>query len=339
MKVAVYDTHLFEKTLLAEKNIEIAQKLGQPPHLLRFFSFHLDESSVDTAKGFDAVCVFTNDHVTGAVLNALSKNGIKLIALRCAGFNQVDLVTAQKLGIPVVRVPAYSPYAVAEHAVGLILTLNRKFHRSYLRIKESNFSLDGLTGFDLHGKTVGIIGTGKIGSVFAKIMHGFGCKLLGYDPAPQATLTQEYGLKYCELPELYQSSDIISLHLPLKKETHHLMGATAFSMIKKGALLINTGRGGLIDTTALIASLKSGNLGGAGLDVYEEEEDVFFVDHSDVGIQDDRLARLTTFPNVVITSHQAFLTQEALTAIAETTLNNLWDYELRQTLKNRVPSP
>lgn len=244
--------------------------------------------------------------------------GTRLIALRSAGFNHVDLAAAQRLGLTVARVPAYSPHAVAEHAVGMILALNRRLHRACNRTREGDFSLDGLLGFDLAGKTVGVVGTGQIGQVFARIMAGFGCRLLAFDPFPQAAL----GVTYVPLPALLAQSDIVSLHCPLNADTHHLIDASALASMKMGAMLINTSRGGLIDSPALIDALKSGQLGHLGLDVYEEEADLFFEDRSADVLQDDVLARLLTFPNVIVTAHQAFFTREALAGIADTTLAN-----------------
>lgn len=282
---------------------------------------HLDEHTYPLAQGCQAVCCFVNDQLNAKVLQGLAALGVRAIALRCAGFNQVDLAAAKALGLPVARVPEYSPYAVAEHAVGLILALNRNIHRAHNRIREHDYSLQGLMGFDLHGKTVGIIGGGKIGTAFGKIMHGFGCSLLITDPNPTAAVAQ---LGECvSLPQLLQQSDIISLHCPLTPNTHHLINAHSLAEIKKGAMLVNTSRGGLVDTKAVIAALKSGHLGYLGLDVYEEEADLFFEDLSNQVIQDDVFARLTTFPNVLITGHQAFFTREAISQIAAVTLNNL----------------
>jgi D-lactate dehydrogenase len=258
------------------------------------------------------------------------------VALRSAGYNHVDLRAASALGLPVVRVPEYSPYAVAEHAVALLLTLNRKIHRAYNRVREANFSLDGLVGFDLHDKVVGLVGTGRIGRVMATIVRGFGCRLLAMDPQPDPVFAQQLSLRYVSLQELYRESDIVSLHVPLTPSTRHLIDAEALQTMKRGVVLINTGRGALIDTRALIEALKSEHVGAAGLDVYEEEEKVFFRDLSDRVLQDDVLARLLTFPNVLITSHQAFLTREALANIAETTLANIATFERGDPLQNEV---
>ncbi|MEH6483736.1 MULTISPECIES: 2-hydroxyacid dehydrogenase [Pseudomonas] len=282
----------------------------------------LSAETAALAEGYDVVCAFINDDLSAPVLERLAAGGTRLIALRSAGFNHVDLHAASQLGLPVVRVPAYSPYAVAEHAVALIMTLNRRTHRAFNRTREGDFSLHGLTGFDLHGKTVGIIGCGKIGLSLARIMRGFGCEVLLYDPYPVSGLS-ELGARQVSLETLISSSDIMSLHCPLTEGTHHLINADRLAQMKTGAMLINTGRGALIDTVAVISALKSGQLGYLGLDVYEEEADVFFEDYSDRPLQDDVLARLLTFPNVILTAHQAFLTREALSGIAQTTLDNI----------------
>jgi len=271
----------------------------------------------------EAVCIFVNDHADRECLSALSQCGVRLIALRCAGFNNIDLDAANALGISVVRVPAYSPFAVAEHTLGLLLTLNRKIHRAYYRVRESNFSLNGLVGFDIHGKTVGIVGTGKIGQITAQIFRGFDAQVLAFDPTPAAAWADVHGVRYVGLDELLSASDILSLHVPLTADTHHLINAHTLAQMKPGVYLINTSRGKLIDTTALIASLKSGHIGGVALDVYEEEEGVFFEDLSGQVLQDDELSHLLVFPNVLITSHQAFLTHEALTEIARVTCCNI----------------
>jgi D-lactate dehydrogenase len=264
----------------------------------------------------------------------LASHGTSLIALRCAGFNNVDLKAAARLGMRVVRVPAYSPYAVAEHVVAMIQTLNRKTHRAYNRVREGNFSLEGLLGFDLHSRTIGVVGTGKIGQIFAQIMKGFGCEVLGYDVFKNSAF-EAIG-RYVALPELLSQSDIVSLHCPLTPETYHLINAEAIEQMKPGAMLINTSRGGLVDTEAAIDGLKSKKIGALGLDVYEQESDLFFEDLSNEIIQDDLFERLTTFPNVLITAHQAFFTKEALENIAETTMQNISDFEAEQPLKNEV---
>ncbi|WP_324708994.1 2-hydroxyacid dehydrogenase [Pseudomonas citronellolis] len=291
------------------------------------FELHFQQSPLrpDTAAlamGFEVVCPFVNDDLSRPVLEQLAAGGTRLIALRSAGYNHVDLAAAHALGLTVVRVPAYSPHAVAEHAVGLVLALCRHLHRAYNRTREGDFSLHGLTGFDLHGKTVGVVGSGQIGQVFAQIMRGFGCQVLAYDPYPNPAI-DALGGRFVGLDQLLAKSDIISLHCPLNDATRHLVNADSLQRMKRGAMLINTGRGALVDTPALIEALKSGQLGYLGLDVYEEEAEIFFADRSDLPLQDDVLARLLTFPNVIITAHQAFLTREALAAIAGTTLDNI----------------
>jgi len=315
MKIAMFSVQNFEQPFLEQAN--------QAYHYdLTFFDTRLNLSTTALAQGFEVVCCFVTDTLNAEVLQILATGGTKFIALRCAGFNNIDLVAAQQLGITVARVPAYSPYAVAEFAVGLILALNRKLYRAYNRVREHNFSLQGLLGFDLHGKTVGVIGTGKIGTVFCGIMQGFGCRLIGYDPIENPEC-QKYGLTYVTLNDLYQQADVISLHCPLTANSHHLINDSAIALMKDHVMLINTGRGGLLDTKAIIKGLKSEKIGYLGIDVYEEEENLFFRDLSENIIQDDLFARLQTFPNVLITGHQAFFTQEALTHIAETTLLNI----------------
>ncbi|MGV8843658.1 MAG: 2-hydroxyacid dehydrogenase [Pseudomonas sp.] len=293
-----------------------------PDWQLQFQAAHLGLDTAALAEGYEVVCAFINDDLSAPVLERLAGAGTRLIALRSAGYNHVDLQAAQRLGLAVVRVPAYSPHAVAEHALALILALNRNIHRAFNRTREGDFSLHGLTGFDLYGKTVGIIGAGQIGMVFARIMAGFGCQLLIHDPLPVAGL-EALGARQVPLEQLISSSDIISLHCPLNPGSRHLINAERLQQMKHGAMLINTGRGALVDTPALIGALKSGQLGYLGLDVYEEEAQLFFQDCSDRPLQDDVLARLLTFPNVIITAHQAFLTREALAAIARTTLDNI----------------
>ncbi|MDF9619710.1 2-hydroxyacid dehydrogenase [Pseudomonas entomophila] len=289
---------------------------------LHFQPTRLTLDTAPLAQGFEVVCAFINDELDAQVLERLAAGGTRLVALRSAGYNHVDLAAAKRLGLAVARVPAYSPHAVAEHAVALILALNRRLHRAYNRTREGDFTLHGLTGFDLHGKTVGVVGTGQIGAAFARIMAGFGCQLLAYDPYPNPELLA-LGARYLELPELLRESRIISLHCPLTEQTRHLINARSLAQLQPGAMLINTGRGALVDTPALVDALKSGQLGYLGLDVYEEEARLFFEDRSDLPLQDDVLARLLTFPNVIVTAHQAFLTREALDAIASTTLDNI----------------
>lgn len=289
----------------------------------RFLEFRLTRETAPLAQGAPAICVFVNDQVDRPCLEILAAQQVKLVALRCTGFNNVDLAAAKALNLTVTRVPVYSPYAVAEHAVALLLTLNRKVHRAFNRVREMNFSLHGLVGFDLHGKTAGIVGTGKIGRIVAQILRGFGMRVLAYDPFPSADWAARQGVEYVDALTLADLSDVISLHIPLTPETKHLIRRETIDRMKPGVILINVSRGALIDTTALIAALKSGRLGGVALDVYEEEEGIFFEDLSGQVLQDDELARLLTFPNVLITSHQAFLTREALADIARTTLDNL----------------
>ena len=309
-----YDREMFER---------VNERFG---HKLTFLEPHLDASTVALANGFDAVCPFVNDRLDERVISSLAGAGVRLITLRSAGFNHVDLKAAREHGMVVARVPAYSPYAVAEHAMALILTLNRKLHRAYNRVREGNFALAGLLGFDLHGKTIGVIGTGKIGTTFCRIAHGFGCEIIAHDPYPNDTAVG-LGAKYEPLETLLSESDVVVLHLPLTPETHHLIDDTALRRMKDGVMLINTSRGGLIDTRAVIRALKAGKVAALGLDVYEEEADLFFEDLSGTVIQDDVFARLLTFPNVLITSHQGFFTQEALEKIAETTLSNATAFE------------
>lgn len=301
---------------------------------LQFQAARLSLDTAALAERHEVVCAFINDDLSAPVLEQLAAGGTRLIALRSAGYNHVDLPAAQRLGLDVVRVPAYSPHAVAEHAVALILALNRRLHRAYNRTREGDFTLHGLTGFDLVGKTVGIVGTGQIGATFARIMAGFGCQLLAYDPFPNPAV-EALGARYLELPELLAQSQIISLHCPLTEHSRYLINQQSLAHMQPGAMLINTGRGGLVDTPALIEALKSGQLGYLGLDVYEEEAQLFFEDRSDLPLQDDVLARLLTFPNVIVTAHQAFLTREALAAIADTTLHNIASWAAGQP-QNRV---
>lgn len=328
MRVAVFSTKSYDRLFLEAAN-------EQHHHELVFFEARLSQATVALAKGFPAVCIFVNDQLDAATLTALAQGGTHLVALRCAGFNNVDLRAAQANHIRVVRVPAYSPHAVAEHTVALLLTLNRKVHRAYNRVREGNFALDGLLGFDLHGLTVGIIGTGKIGFEVAKIMHGFGCPLIGYDLTPHPD-SERIGLRYVELDDLLRLADIITLHCPLTPQTYHLIDARAIDKMKSGVVLLNTSRGALIDTAAVIEGLKSGKIGYLGLDVYEEEEELFFEDLSNVVLQDDVFARLLTFPNVLITGHQAFFTRNALESIAETTLANITAVEQQGSCINQL---
>ena len=305
-------------------------------HELAFYEPTLNEKTAVLANGFPAVCLFVHDILDEPTLKTLKKGGTELVVLRCAGFNNVDLKAAENLGMHVTRVPEYSPYAVAEHAMALLLALNRKLPRAYNRARDGNFSLDGLVGFDLHGKTVGVIGLGKIGSVFARIAHGFGCKILGYDVTRDWKLQAEIGLVYAPLEQIYAESDVISLHVPLLPDTFHMINEIVLDQMKPGAIIINTSRGALIQATALVTALKAGKLGGAALDVYEEEDQIFFRDLSGTVLQDDILARLLTFPNVLITAHQAFLTAEALHNIAETTLSNVTAFAAKKSLQHEL---
>lgn len=328
MRIVVFSTRPTDRRFLEAANEGRA-------HTLRFLEARLDAATARMVEEGEAVAAFVNDRLDADALRALHARGVRVIALRCAGFNNVDLVEAERLGIAVGRVPEYSPYAVAEHAAALMLTLNRKIHRAHARVREGNFALEGLLGFDLHGRTVGLVGTGKIGECFAHIAAGFGCKVLAFDPRPSAACLS-LGVRYVPLEELLASSDIVSLHCPLTPATRHVIDARAFGLMKHGAMLLNTSRGAVIDTSAAIAALKSGRLGSLGIDVYEEEGDLFFRDLSGVVIQDDVFARLTTFPNVVITGHQAFFTEEALRAIAETTIENLEVFEATGAPRHRV---
>lgn len=319
MRIVVFSTRPYDRRFLEEINDQFG-------HDLTFLETPLTESTVPLAAGHEAVCVFVNDTLDSGVITSLQSLGVRLIALRCAGFNNVDLAAAEQAGIAVARVPAYSPHSVAEHTVGMMLTLIRKYHRTHNRVREGNFSLDGLLGFDLHGRTAGIIGTGKIGRETAKILRGFSCRVLACDPYPSDELTSE-GVTYVPLDVLFMESESISLHCPLTPETRHIIDRDAIEHMRQGVMLINTSRGALVDTRAVIDALKSGKIGFLGLDVYEEEADLFFEDLSGQVIQDDVFARLMTFPNVLITSHQAFFTHEAMTAIATTTLSNAKAFE------------
>lgn len=314
MRVAVFSTKPYDEAYLKE-----ASTVGLD---LSFFEARLTAATAGLAQGFDAVCAFVNDDLGAEVLGLLSGHGVRLVALRCAGFNHVDLSAAEAAGIAVARVPAYSPHAVAEHTVALMLTLNRNLHRAYNRVREGNFALNGLLGFDLAGKTVGIVGTGQIGSVVARILTGFGCKVLAFDPFENPDCV-DIGVRYVPLDTLLRESDIITLQCPLTPQTRHLIDADAVAKLKSGAMIINTSRGAVVDAKALIGGLKSGQIGSVGLDVYEEEAGLFFEDQSATFIRDDIFARLLTFPNVLITGHQGFFTHEALTAIAETTIGNI----------------
>lgn len=321
MKVAVYSTKPYDRECLTRAN--------QGKHQLLFLEASLTTDTVMLAQNCRTVCCFVNDQLHAEVLKRLWDQGVRFIALRCTGFNQVDLPTARALGLVIARVPEYSPHAIAEHTLGLILMLNRHLHRAHYRIRENDYSLNGLLGFDLVGKTVAILGTGAIGSVFARIMLGMGCRVIAYDPCPSDDLAEQ-GVVYKALDELWASADIVSLHCPLTPVNYHMIDQTVLEQMKQGVMLINTSRGALVDTRAVIAGLKSGQIGYLGLDVYEEEGGLFFEDYSLQLLQDDVFARLLTFPNVVITGHQAFFTHEALTTIGDTTIANISHYEQDQ---------
>ena len=320
MKLALFNSQSFEEkhfkqTIQEYKNIQID-----------YFSESLNAKNAVLCAGYDGIICFVNDKLDASCLTELSKHGVKVLFLRSAGYNHVDINQARKLSLPVYRVPAYSPQAVAEHAVALLLTLNRKTHKAYLRIREMNFSLEGLVGYNLNRKTVGIIGAGKIGRVFAQIISGFGCKILIADPVPDTKLADGIQARYVPLVELLKSSDVISIHCPLTPETHHLINHANIGVLKNGAVLINTSRGSIIETHALISALKTASLGGAALDVYEFESELFFADHSSEIIQDETISRLLSFPNVLVTAHQGFLTEESLEQISQITLDNISDF-------------
>jgi D-lactate dehydrogenase len=328
MKIAFFNTKSYDRVHFER----FAKKSG---HEISFFEDYLSPHTASLCMDHQAVCVFVNDKVTAEVIGKLHEYGVGIISLRCAGFNNVDLEAANEKNIKVVRVPAYSPEAVAEHAVALLLTLNRKTHKAFNRVRDSNFSIEGLTGFNLHGKTVGVIGTGAIGKAFCRIMLGFGCRVIGMDPYPSKEV-EAMGVEYVTKEQLAKESDIISLHCPLTPDTHHIVNERTIADFKKEIVLINTSRGGLIDTRAAIKALKTKKISALAIDVYEQEENVFFKDLSDEVVQDDVLMRLMTFPNVLITSHQAFLTEEALEQIAGTTIGNLDAYAAGDHLANLV---
>ncbi|REA62790.1 2-hydroxyacid dehydrogenase [Dyadobacter luteus] len=326
MRIATFSTQSYDRQFLDQFNTG---------HEIKYFELPLNEQTASLTKGFDAVCIFVNDTANKEVINILSQNGIKLIVLRCAGFNNVDLPAAKEENITVTRVPAYSPEAVAEHALALILTLNRKTHKAYNRVREGNFSLEKLMGFNLHHRKVAVIGTGGIGRAFCKILLGFGCKVAAYDVSVDESLI-ESGVVYGTLEETLAGADIVSLHCPLLESTHHLINTQTLKLFKQGAMLINTSRGGLVNTADVIEALKSGQLGALGLDVYEQEGDLFFRDFSEDIIQDDQIARLISFPNVLITSHQGFFTKEAMEQIAVTSFGNIDAFHKGQQLLNQV---
>ncbi|MFI2744424.1 2-hydroxyacid dehydrogenase [Zhouia sp. PK063] len=328
MKVTFFSTKAYDKEFMNKSNAAYHFELF-------FFETALNPETAKLAEGSDAICIFVNDNVSKQTINALSKLHIKLIALRCAGFNNVDLKAAKEAGIKIVRVPAYSPYAVAEHTLAMILTLNRKTHTAYNRIRNGNFSLERLMGFDLRNKTVGVIGTGTIGKIFAEIAKGVGCKVIAYDLYPDTDLKNE-GIQYVTLAELYKTADIISLHCPLTAHTKYIINEKTIALMKNKVMLINTSRGSLVNTQAVINGLKNEKIGYFGMDVYEQEENLFFEDLSGSIIKDDMISRLMTFPNVLITAHQAFFTEEAITNIADTTLKNLSDFKNQQLLENEV---
>ena len=329
MKIAFFDTHAYDKKSFVEANKAFNYEID-------FRDYKLNENTALTAQGYDVVCVFVNDVVNDQVIKTLAECGVKLIALRCAGFNNVDLKAAAAAGIKVVRVPAYSPYAVAEHGVALLMSLTRHIPQAYLRTKTANFNIEGLTGRDLYGLTAGILGTGKIGRIMADILIGFGMKIIAYDPFPNEQWAKEKNIEYVGLDEIFQRSDVLSLHCPLTEETKHVVNHDRMKMMKHDAVIINTGRGALIDSKALVHALKHGHIGGIGMDVYEEESKYFFSDWSTDIMTDDTLARLLTFPNVIITGHQAFLTTNALKNLAETTLENVKAFEGGAELVNEV---
>lgn len=326
MKIAIFSTYTYDEAFLKRFNTG---------HDLTFLVLPLNEQTVSLCRGFDAICIFVNDTVNASVINSLHENGVRLIVLRCAGFNNVDVAAAAKLDMPVLRVPAYSPEAVAEHAMALILTLNRKTHKAYNRVREGNFSLERLMGFNLHGRKVAIIGTGNIGKAFCNILRGFGCKIHAFDVHPDEELAAA-GVTYGNLKDTLADADVVSLHCPLMDSTRHMISSESLKLFKKGAMLINTSRGGLINTMDVIEALKTGQLGYLGLDVYEQEGNLFFQDYSEDVIQDDTILRLIAFPNVIITSHQGFFTQEAMEQIATTTFTNINAFVQKSTLINQV---
>lgn len=327
-KVAFFSTQAYDKVFFEKYNVDFGYELD-------FFETQLNEQTAKLISSTEVVCVFVNDVVNESVIKQLAERKVRIIALRCAGFNNVDLEAAKKYNLKVCRVPAYSPEAVAEHAMAMILTLNRKTHKAYNRVREQNFSLNGLLGFDLHGKTVGIIGTGNIGKAFAKIINGFGCKVLAFDLVPDAGLEQ-LGVTYVPLESIFKESDIISLHCPLNEKTKHLIDEKSLSMMKDHVMIINTSRGALVQTLDVIQALKKGKIAYLGIDVYEQEEKLFFKDHSEDIIEDDTIQRLMSFPNVLVTAHQAFFTNEALSQIAIITLSNIEALLAKKEIDNKA---
>ncbi len=328
MKITFFSTQPYDKKSFEEHNRNYAFNI-------KFLEVQLNEQTASLAGGADAVCAFVNDRINATIIKQLTEAGVGVLALRCAGFNNVDLAAAKEFELKVVRVPAYSPNAVAEHALAMIMTLNRKTHKAYNRIREQNFSLNGLLGFDLYGKTVGVIGTGNIGMVFCRIMLGFGCKVAAFDIHENMELTKQ-GVQYLPLEDLFAQSNIISLHCPLNDHTRYIINKDSIESMQNNVMLINTSRGGLIDTKAVVKGLKSGKIGSLGIDVYEQEENLFFRDLSETIIEDDVISRLSSFPNVLITAHQGFFTREALDEIAETTLSNLKAFSKNESLENEV---
>jgi len=328
MRIACFSTKPYDVDYFERYRDEYGQEIT-------YYEARLNAQTVGLTDGFEGVCVFVNDELTEETIQSIAQRGIRLIALRCAGFNNVDLKAAAAHGIRVVRVPVYSPHAVAEHALAIILTLNRKIHKAYNRVRENNFSLARLLGFDLNGKTVGVIGTGSIGRTFCSVMQGIGCRVVAHDPYPNEAL-QEKGVEYLSTTELFRQSHIISLHCPLTPQTHHIINAEALGEMKKGAMLINTSRGALIDTQAVIGALRRRQLGSLGIDVYEQEEKIFFQDRSEEILEDEQIMQLIAFPNVLITAHQAFFTHEALDKITTITLQNIKDFEEGAELENEI---
>lgn len=334
MKIALFSAKPYDREFFNAAN----ERFG---HEIHYFEPALNADTCplavdpDSGEGFETVCIFVNDELNENAVSCLASQGTRLIALRCAGFNNVDLNAAQSHGMTVVRVPAYSPYAVAEHTLALILTLNRKIHRAYNRVREGNFALNGLMGFDLYGRTVGVVGTGAIGERVCHILKGCGCRILAFDPNVN-TECQALGVEYVELDRLFRESHIVTLHCPLMPQTKHMINRQSIASMKDGVMLINTSRGGLIDSEAAVEGLKSGKIGSMAMDVYEEEDEMFFEDHSGEVIMDDVFARLLSFPNVIVTGHQAFFTRNALEAIADTTLTNIQQYEAGEALENEV---